>query len=485
MATPAPSRSNVPAPGAPFDLVCLGCGPAAEKAATQAAYYGRRVAVVEKAPRPGGAMVNTGTIPSKVLRETALLGSAFRRRPIPGVDFAVDHRLSVPRFMAQRHFITEQEHDRIESSLDRHGVEVIHGHGRVVAPNAVEVRHDDGTRTRLQAHNILVATGSSPVRPKNVPFDHPRVCDADQVLDLEQLPSSMIIVGAGVIGCEYASIFAEIQVAVTIVHPQEELLPFIDATCRDHLVRAMEDAGVEFRLGERVERVDAGDRSVCVQYASGGHDVAEVLLWTAGRAPNTREIGLEDVGVALTERGHVRVDERYRTSVPSIWAAGDVIGFPALAATSIEQGRIAACHMFGLDFKTKLAQTIPMGIYTIPGVSAVGLSEEGAAAKGHDVVTGAALYRDNARGRMLGDCEGILKCVFDRRTRRLLGACIVGEDATELIHLAQWLIVSGGGIDDLIDACFNYPSLAELYKYAAYSALQAMARQSEGGSVAA
>ena len=460
-----------------YDLICIGSGPAGEKAATQAAYFGHRVAIVESASVPGGTMVNTGTIASKSLRETALLCSSFRRRPLPGSEYTVDHRLSVAKLMAQRYRVQYQEHDRIESSLDNAGIQVIRGHGRISGPNSVIVEASGATETTLQTRFILIATGSSPARPDHIPFDHPNVVDADEVLELAHVPDALVVVGGGVIGCEYACTFAELGVRVTLIHPRESLLDFIDSECRDHLLRAMNDEGIDIRMNTAIEAViPQGNQTVIARAESGEELRCDVLLWAAGRCSNTGDIGLDKAGIVPGPRGLIEVDETYRTSVPSIYAAGDVIGFPALASTSMEQGRIAACHMFGIEFKTKLADLLPFGLYTIPSLSTVGLSEQQAAEQGREVVVGRARYRQNARGRMLGDEQGLLKCVFDRHTRRLLGAAIVGESATELIHIAQFMVTAEGGIDDLISACFNYPSLSELYKYAAYDALGAFAR---------
>lgn len=458
-----------------YDLICLGCGPTGEKAATQAAYFQRRVAIVEQQPTPGGAMVNTGTVPSKALRETALLCSGFRRRPLPGLDFSIKQGLSITSFMAQRHLVEQQEHDRIEDSMDRHGIDIVHprGRGRIVDPHTVRVTHNDGSTTDLHGEFILIATGSRPARPSHIPFDDRRVVDADGVLALDRMPRRMAVVGAGVIGCEYACMFAEVGVEVTLINPRDAILPFLDGECRDQLVRAMRDSGIDLRLGASVESVSiAGDESVIVQFKEGGHLQCDVLLWAAGRESNSIDIGLESVGLTPGERGLIEVDSHYRTKAPSIFAAGDVIGFPALAATSMEQGRIAACSMFGLEFKTHLADTLPMGLYTIPAVSCIGVTEQQATGK---AVVGRASYRSNVRGRMLGDDAGLLKCIFDRESRALLGATIVGEQATELIHIAQAAMAGRLGIDYFIQACFNYPSLAELYKYAAYDALKCLA----------
>ncbi len=459
-----------------YDLICIGCGPAGEKAATQAAYFGHRVAIVERESSPGGAMVNTGTIPSKSLRETALLCSAFRRRPLPGIEFAVDHKLSVAKLMAQRYRVQYQEHDRIESSLDRSGIRVIRGIGRIDGPETVSVEATDGTTCVLTTRFILIATGSSPARPEHIPFHQDNVVDADDILDLSEVPDSIIVVGGGVIGCEYACMFAELGASVTLIHPRDTLLDFIDAECRDHLLRAMSDEGIEIRLNTTIDEVIRQDNGTVLTRTDGGEQLTcDVLLWAAGRCSNTDDIGLDKADIVAGKRGLIEVDDHYQTSVPSIYAAGDVIGFPALASTSMEQGRIAACHMFDIDFKTKLASLLPFGLYTIPAVSSIGLSEKDAVKAGRDVVVGRAQYRHNARGRMLGDEQGMLKCVFDRQTRQLLGTTIVGESATELIHLAQFVITFEAGIDEIIGACFNYPSLSELYKYAAYDALQAIA----------
>ncbi|MHC4100682.1 MAG: Si-specific NAD(P)(+) transhydrogenase [Planctomycetota bacterium] len=467
-----------PIPGGvePYDLICIGCGPAGEKAATQAACFGHRVAIVEREASPGGAMVNTGTIASKALRETALLCSAFRRRPLPGWECSVDHNLSLAKLMAQRYRVQYQEHDRIERSLQQAGIQVHRGHGRIVGPDTVSVEALDGTTTTLKTKFILIATGSSPLRPEHIPFSHSTVVDADDVLDLTRIPDTLLVAGGGAIGCEYACMFAEIGVSVTLAEAQAAVLPFIDSECRDHLLRAMGDAGIDVRLNTSIEEVivDEGE-SVCARSDDGEEIRCDVLLWTAGRCSNTYDLGLDELRVARGTRGLVKVNDKYQTNVPSIYAAGDVIGFPALASTSMEQGRIAACHMFGIDFKTKLAATVPFGLYTIPAVSTVGLTEQQATEAGRDVVVGRALYRCNVRGRMIGDEQGIMKCVFDRPTRQLVGATIVGEVAAELIHLAQFVISNKQGIDDFIDGCFNYPSLSELYKYAAYDALQAIA----------
>ena len=271
-----------------YDLICLGCGPAGEKAATQASYYGKRVAIIEKASRPGGAMVNTGTLPSKALRESALLCSCFRRRPLPGMTVSIDHGLSVTKFMAQRHLLEQQEHDRIESSIDQHKIDIHRGFGRLVDPQAVLVSNEQGEETRLEADYILIATGSSPLRPDHIPFDHPGVVDADGLLELTHIPDSVIVVGGGVIGSEYACMLCEIGVKVTLVDPRDALLGFLDAECRDHLVKAMRDDGVEILLNRRVKEVTPlDDDGLRVSFEDGEQMTCEVLLWAAGRCSNS------------------------------------------------------------------------------------------------------------------------------------------------------------------------------------------------------
>lgn len=465
-----------------YDLVCIGCGPAGEKAATQASYYKRKVAVVERAPRPGGAMVNTGTIPSKALRETALLCSSLRRRPIPGLSLEIKH-LSMARLMARKHLVQIQEHDRIEDSFDCHGIDVFRGRGRIIDPHTVCVDLLDGGEERLAARNILIATGSTPVRPEHIQFSHPVIVDADGVLELDRVPATMVVVGGGVIGCEYASVFAELGVAVTLVEPRAALLPFVDGECLEHLVAAMREVEIDLRLNTKVKSARMGpDGRAIVAFEDGREMRCDVLLWAAGRQANTADLGLETVALATNQRGCIEVNRSFQTTVPSIYAAGDVIGHPALASTSMEQGRIAACHMFGIEFKKSLADAVPLGLYTIPPIAMVGKSETDLQKEKIDFVVGRAPYRLNARGRMLGDEQGLLKLFFDRKTRRLLGAAIVGEQATDLIHFGQAVLAASGGIDDFIQACYTYPSLNELYKYAAYNALQAIAGQEQRGA---
>jgi NAD(P) transhydrogenase len=458
-----------------YDLVVLGSGPAGEKGAAQAAYFGKRVALVEKEPVLGGASANTGTLPSKTLRETALYLSGLRQREIYGLQCSVrTENLRVSDFMVHKDFVVGRERERIGRNLDRHKVDVFRGAGRLVGPHTVRVERAGEPAVDLDAEVILVATGSRPHRPPNIPFEDIYVDDSDEVLGLDRIPASFIVVGGGVIGSEYASVFAALGTTkVTLIEGRERILSFLDKEIGDGLTAALTRLGVEVVCNDQVAayRRRADGTGVHITLKSGRVLEADRLLAAAGRAGNTEGLGLEDVGVKLDERKRIVVDDAYRTSVAHIFAAGDVIGWPSLASTAMEQGRVAICHAFGFSYKKAMAPLFPYGLYTIPEVSMVGDTEEDARKKGHDVEVGRAFYRDNARGQIVNDQEGLVKLVFDAKDRKLLGVHILGERATELIHLGQAVIGFGGTIDYFIDAVFNYPTLSEVYKYAAYDGL--------------
>ena len=469
---PPPSTDLDGMPG--YQLVCIGCGPAGETAAVTAAQHGFRTLVVEAAGRPGGAMVNTGTIASKVLRETALTCSAFRRRPVPGIDATPDTRLSLAAFLARTTLVQLEEHDRIESEMDRAGVEVTHGRAVIEGPNTVAIHRPDGTVDRVRTEFTLVSTGSRPARPDWIDFDHPHLVDADGLLALERMPRSITIVGGGVIGSEYACIFAELGIPTTLIEPRSGLMRFLDEEIRERLESAMIETGIDLRLGRKPAAVKGGDGHAVVELDGGERIESDIVLWSLGRQGNAANLGLEIVDVVPNDRGLISVDAEYRTNCPSVFAAGDVIGFPALASTSIEQGRVAACRMFEIDDDRALAETVPMGIYTIPAVGHVGVTLEEAGEKGLDVVVGRGDFRRNARGRMLGDDRGLLKLVVDRQSERVIGCSVIGEDATELVHLAQFAISTGQRLGWFEQACFNYPSLTSLFRDAADDARVAL-----------
>jgi NAD(P) transhydrogenase len=469
---------RAPSPGDPFDLVVIGSGPAGEKAAAQAAYFGKRVAVVERAPEPGGAGVHTGTLPSKTLRETALYLSGHQARDLYGVAVSLDRSATLETLMARKGAIAGSESARIRENLERHGVTYVEGSGSLDGPHTVRVDGAAGRR-HLEGEILLLATGSRPFRPPDIDFSDAHIHDSDEVLGIHLLPARLTVLGGGVIGCEYACMFAALGTHVTLVDTRERLLPFLDDEIVDRLVARMRALGVEIRPGVRWGSVASDGARVTVALSDGATLESDQLLFAAGRVGNTESLGLDRVGVATDSRGYVKVDRQFRTSVPSIFAAGDVIGFPALASVSMEQGRVAACQAFGFGYKQAVAETMPYGIYTIPELSGVGETERSAREQGHDVVVGRAAYSDNARGKIAGDVEGMTKLVVCARTKRLLGVHVIGENATELVHVGQAVLHLGGTVDLFIDMVFNFPTLAESYKYAAYDCLGALARRQE------
>jgi NAD(P) transhydrogenase len=459
-----------------FDLVVIGAGPAGEKGAVQAAYFGKRVAIVEREREPGGAAVHTGTLPSKTLRESALYLSGFRARHLYGIAVELQADVTLQKLMDRKRSIAAAEAKTIRNNLERHQVELVSGHARFVDPHAVEVRDHEGRARRLQADVFLVATGSHPFRPADIDFADDHIHDSDEVLDIQELPSSLAILGGGVIGCEYACMFAALGCEVSLVDARAEILPFLDQEIIDRLKSAMRHLGIRLEQGLRWGEVRRAGAGVDVLLSDGRRLSTQQLLFSAGRVGNTAELGFEHIGVQPDARGYLKVDAAYRTSVPHVLAAGDVIGFPALASASMEQGRVAVCRAFGFSYKQSVAELVPYGIYTIPEVSSVGESEQTCREKGIEYVVGRALYANNARGKITGDLEGITKLVVDT-TRRLIGVHVIGERATELVHIGQAVIHHGGTVDAFIDMVFNYPSLAESYKYAAYECLGALAKR--------
>jgi NAD(P) transhydrogenase len=457
--------------GYDYDLVVVGCGPAGEKGAAQAGYFGKRVAVVEVAPKPGGAGVHTGTLPSKTLRETALVLSGYRQRELYGIRVELDKEHAVPKLMSRREAVRRLEVARIMWNLERHHADFIRGAGSFVDAHSLRVRSPDGERI-VTGEFFLVATGSRPFQPKEIDFADKDIDDSDTILDLDRLPESLTILGAGVIGCEYACMFASMGVKVHVVESRGRLLPFLDLEIADRLREAMVELGIDLRLGVSYTSVTRDkDRGIVTRLASGDELVAERLLFAAGRSGATAGLDLEKIGVKVNNRGQVLVDSDYQTNVSHVYAAGDVIGFPALASTSMEQARVAVCHAFGFDYKKQVSQLLPYGVYTIPEVSAVGVGEEDALVRGRPFVVGRGLYRDNARGKIIGDKDGLVKLIFDKESRKLIGCHCLGDRASELVHVGQAVILLGGTVDSFIDMVFNYPTLSECFKYAAYDAL--------------
>ncbi len=471
-----------------FDLIVIGSGPAGEKAAVKAAYFNKRVALVERFPVLGGECRKAG-LPSKVLREAALSYSGARRRlgdlfrSEPGEPMRMEHFLHACDQLCADHT------DRVGANLVRHGVECFTGSARFVDAGRIAVERDGAVR-ELTASVFLIATGSRPSRPDFIPFGQPGVHCSDTILGMERLPRSLAVVGAGVIGTEYASIFQALGVEVHLIDGRPRVLGFLDAEIHDHLLAELRGRGMHTHLGQEVTGCRArGPGDVEVTTSAGTVIRTEALLFSGGRDANTEELGLERIGVAVGRVGRPVVDTMFRTSVPTIYAAGDVIGFPALASTSMEQGRVAVAAAFRFEEEhgdradlVPLEGTIPYpllpyGIYTIPSVSMVGQTEEQVAAAGIDYIVGRASYAGQDRGRLLGDQSGLLKLVCDRASRTLLGVHIVGETAEELIHIGQACMHFGGTIEYFVRTVFNFPTLAALYKQAAYDVLTSLGPQ--------
>lgn len=449
-----------------YDLVVIGSGPAGEKGAAQAAYFGKRVAVVERSPQVGGASTNTGTLPSKTLRETALYFSGLKQRGLYGIDYSLKEGLTVPDFMYHEEHVVARQREAILRNLANHKVDLVQGNATFTDPDTLLVGD-----LRLTADVFLIAAGSRPNRPADVPFDDRLVYDSDSILRMDEMPRSLVVVGGGVIGCEYASMFAAIGVEVSLVDGKDRLLPFLDAEISERLRLGMEKVGVRTLFREKVDRIEKSGSTVRVALRSGKTLEADRALFAAGRLGNTGELGLDRAGVRVDDRGLVMVNETFQTTNPRIYAAGDVLGFPALASTSMEQARVAMCHAFQFRYKTHVASLLPYGIYTIPEVSAAGETEESCREKGIAFEVGRARYENNARGQIIGETNGLLKLVFAREDLRLLGVHCVGESATELVHLGLMVLTSGAGIDTFIQSVFNFPTLSEMYKYAAYDGL--------------
>jgi len=453
-----------------FDLMVIGCGPAGEKAGAQAAYFGKRVAIIERASVPGGSCINTGTVPSKTLRESALYFSGLSQRGLYGIDYSLKDNLTVHDFMHHEREVVEMERRRILKNLQVHKIEYLEGQAAFQDPHTVSVS-SAGTLRKLRGQVILIATGSKPHRPAEISFDDVHTFDSDTFLQMDRIPRSLAVIGGGVIGCEYASIFMALGVKVILVDGRDRLLPFLDCEISDVLRDRLKELGMEFWFNERPVKVENSAAGAILHMKSGKKLEVETALFAAGRRAAVDGLAIEKAGLALNDRGYIPVDDNYRTAVAHIYAAGDVIGFPALASTSMEQGRVAVCHAFGFKYKQRVASMLPMGIYTIPEISSAGETEDSCKEKKIPYCVGRARYANNARGHIAGDTSGMLKLIFSPENKKLLGVCIIGENATELIHIGMMVLDNGLSIDEFIDQVFNYPTLSEMYKYAAYDGL--------------
>ncbi len=454
-----------------YDLIVIGSGPAGEKGAAQAAYFGKKVALVERSPYLGGAGLNTGTVPSKTLRETALYFSGLRQRGLYGIDYSLKDNLTVSDFMYRKSIVVENQWSLIRRNLEKHHIEVIAGIASLKDAHTVQVHRLDGSEVNLTTDTILIATGSSPFHPPEVPFDHQVIYDSDSILQMSHIPKSMIIVGGGVIGSEYASIFTALGVQVTLVDSRDRLLPFVDREIAERLQHQLEGLGLRFIFNDRVVNIKVSNNRVDLSLKGGEQLTGDIALFAAGRQSNVQELGLENLGVKMGDRGLILVNEKYQTSVPNIYAAGDVIGFPALASTSMEQARVAMVHAFNLRYKEQVSSILPLAVYTIPEISMVGLSEDDCQKKNIPCLVGRAYYENNARGQIIGDLSGLLKLVFSPNDKKLLGVHLIGELASELVHIGAQIIAAAGTIDAFIQSVYNYPSLSDAYKYAAYDGL--------------
>jgi NAD(P) transhydrogenase len=460
-----------------LDLIVIGSGPAGEKGAAQAAYFGHRVAIVERQARPGGAPVNSGGLPTKTLRETALYLTSFRRRDVYGIGFDLAADLTLERMRKRAATVSEVAGRAVRANIERHGIDLVQGTARLAGDRGVEVALADGGTRTLRAKRLLIATGSRPYRPDGVPFDDADVHDSDSILELDRMPASLVVIGGGPVGCEYASIFTALGVRVTLVDRADRLMPFLDGEASAQLATCLADMGMRVMLASPRADVARVDGQLRVSLEGGETLETEAVLYAAGRSGNTEALGLEAVGVQPDPRGRIVVDAEYQTAVPGIYAAGDVIGPPALASVSAEQGRVAMCHAFDSPFKETVDPLPPFGIYSLPEVAMVGLTEEAAAAAGIDAAAGRYSFANNPRSIIAGTTYGFIKLVFRRDDRRLLGVHIVGEEAAELIHAGQAVLHAGETIDRFIHSTFNIPTRAEAYKYAAYDGLQQLGDQ--------
>jgi NAD(P) transhydrogenase len=460
-----------------FDVVVLGGGPGGERAAIQAARAGKRVALIEREHVVGGMRVNWGTIPSKTLRESATFVHGLRHNHMDGIKVEIADTITIPELMYREQRVVQRELELINRSLARYAIEIFRGEGRLIDAHTIAVHGVDGqVRLRVRAEVIVIATGSSPNRPADVHFDNDIVFDSTTVLRLPRMPRSMIVLGAGVIGVEYASIFAALGLAVTLVDTRVDLLPFVDREIAGLLRRELARLGVVFVANDhyaRVERLDGAPPMVRVTTRNGNVLEADVLLYCVGRDGNTRGLGLEAVGIVPDARGLLKVNEKFQTVHPHIYAVGDVIGYPALASTSMEQGRQAIRNAYGIPGPKLRTSRLPFAIYSIPEVSYVGDNEEVLKEKGIPYVAGRGHYEMNPKGQIVGASGGLVKLLFERDTLQLLGVHIIGHTASELIHTGQAFLDSGADATHIAETLYNYPTFSDMYRHAALVALLA------------
>jgi NAD(P) transhydrogenase len=457
-----------------YDLIVIGSGPAGRRGAIQAAKLNKRVLVVERGRRVGGVSVHTGTIPSKTLRETVLNLTGWRERGFYGRAYRAKQHIGADDLRRRLDITLDHEVDVLEHQFARNGVETVEGVARFTGSHGVAVQSTAGVAD-YTAERFLIAVGTRPYRPSHIGFDGESILDSDEILEIERIPRQLVVVGASVIGVEYASIFSALDVKVTVVEPNDHLLPFIDREVADEFVHDLRERGVVLRFGAKVVSAEVEGPQTCRVTLSDDRELrADMVLFSAGREGATDSLDLAACGLEADERGRLAVDKAtFQTAVPHIYAAGDIIGFPSLASTSMEQGRIAACHAF--DAPAHAApEFFPYGIYSVPEISTIGMSEEQARERGIAYECGVARFRETSRGHIMGIGSGFMKMLFALETRRLLGVHIVGEGATELIHIGQAVLNLEGTLDYFVENTFNYPTLAEAYKVAALDAWNRM-----------
>jgi NAD(P) transhydrogenase len=464
-----------------FDLIVIGSGPAGEKGAAQAAYFGKTTAIIEKDPRVGGASVNTGTIPSKTLRETALYFTNLRQRGLYGIDYSLKETISIDALMYRKTHVVNNEWDLIYKNIERHNIQLMFGSASFVDAHTVEVALN-GTAERYTAEYFLIATGSIPNTPGNFPIDEKIVYDSDAIINMTHLPRNITIIGAGTVGCEYATIFSSLGIAVTLVESKPRILSFLDGEISKRLQDHMVALGVTIRTNQMFDHLEKKESGATVFLSNGDMIESDAVLVAAGRYGNTKALNLPVLKIPVTKQGNIPVNVHFQTSVPNIYAAGDVIGFPALSSTSMEQARVAMCHAFKLKYKKQVSPYIPLAVYTIPEISFVGATEESLKKNNIPYCVGRASYESNARGQIIGDLDGMIKLLFSPNDQRLLGAHVIGENASELIHLGMFVISRGLTIDYFIQSVFNFPSLSDIYKYAAYDGLQNLSKMKKKSS---
>jgi len=456
-----------------FDVLVIGSGPGGQKATIAAAKLGRRAAVVERSDMIGGVCLNTGTIPSKTLREAVLYLTGANQHEMYGQSYRVKDDITIADLAARTQHVVGRETDVVRSQLSRNRVAILTGTGYFLDPHQIEVDDGLGRVRRASAEKIVIATGTRPARPASVEFDDRTIIDSDGIVNLERVPRSMVVAGAGVIGIEYASMFAALGTKVTVVERRDRMLEFCDIEVVEALKYHLRDLAVTFRFGETVASVESRPQGAIATLKSGKKIPADVVMYSAGRQGTSADLQLAAAGLTADDRGRIEVDECFRTAVPHIYAVGDIIGFPALAATSMEQGRLAAYHACGEPLPAR-AQLPPIGIYSLPEISFIGRTEDQLTADCVPFEVGVSRYRELARGQIIGDSYGVLKLLVSLEDRTLLGVHVFGTGATELVHIGQAVMGCGGTVDYLVDAVFNYPTLAESYKVAALDATNKM-----------